>query len=106
MVLVIGGSVVGMGLNIYLWWLDMVVVRINSLIGLLFVFVENKFMVLVGYEVLLSFYGVVCVFVSVLFKIGNDLCWMGSGFCCGLGEFKIFVNELGSLIMLGKVNLI
>lgn len=39
-------------------------------------------------------------------KIVNDLCWMGFGFCCGLGELVLLVNELGFLIMFGKVNFI
>lgn len=51
-------------------------------------------------------YGVFKVLVVDLMKIVNDVCWLVSGFWSGLGEIMIFVNELGSFIMFGKVNLI
>ncbi|MGB3620728.1 MAG: class II fumarate hydratase, partial [Ketobacter sp.] len=104
MALAIGGSAVGTGLNTHPRWPDTVVARINSLTGLSFVPAENKFMALAGHEALLSFHGAVRVLASALFKIGNDLRWMGSGPRCGLGELKIPANEPGSSIMPGKVN--
>src|SRR6185312_4793239 len=39
-----------------------------------------------------------------LFKIANDLRWLGSGPRAGLAELKLPENEPGSSIMPGKVN--
>jgi len=39
-----------------------------------------------------------------LMKIGNDIRFLGSGPCCGLGELRLPENEPGSSIMPGKVN--
>ena len=39
-----------------------------------------------------------------LFKIGNDVRWLGSGPRAGLGELHLPANEPGSSIMPGKVN--
>jgi fumarate hydratase class II len=39
-----------------------------------------------------------------LFKIANDIRWMGSGPRNGLGELRLPINEPGSSIMPGKVN--
>lgn len=50
--------------------------------------------------------GVLKILVCFLFKIVNDIWWLGSGFRCGFGELILFVNEFGFLIMLGKVNFI
>jgi fumarate hydratase class II len=39
-----------------------------------------------------------------LMKIANDLRWMGSGPCCGIGELLLPELQPGSSIMPGKVN--
>mmetsp|Transcript_10362 Transcript_10362/g.12998 ORF Transcript_10362/g.12998 Transcript_10362/m.12998 type:complete len:189 (+) Transcript_10362:2-568(+) len=39
-----------------------------------------------------------------LMKIANDLCFLGSGPNCGLGELTLPANEPGSSFMPGKVN--
>jgi fumarate hydratase class II len=39
-----------------------------------------------------------------LFKIANDIRWLGSGPRCGIGELSLPENEPGSSIMPGKVN--
>jgi fumarate hydratase class II len=44
------------------------------------------------------------VLAGSLFKIANDIRWLGSGPRCGLGELVLPENEPGSSIMPGKVN--
>src|SRR5438094_235824 len=39
-----------------------------------------------------------------LFKIANDIRWLGSGHCCGIGEIRLPAPQPGSSIMPGKVN--
>jgi len=39
-----------------------------------------------------------------LFKIGNDIRWLGSGPRCGIGEIQLPATQPGSSIMPGKVN--
>lgn len=68
--------------------------------------VENKFEVLVVYDVIVEVYGVFKIVVCLLMKIGNDIWMIFFGFCFGIGEIIIFVNEFGLFIMFGKVNLI
>lgn len=104
--LVFGGIVVGMGLNMFEGYVENVVKYIVDFIGLLFVIVLNKFEFLVVYDVIVELYGVLKIVVVLFMKIGNDICMLVFGFCCGIGEFIIFVNELGLFIMFGKVNLI
>lgn len=58
-----------------------------------------------SYDEVVYIYGVLKVLVVDLMKIVNDVCWFVSGLCSGFGEIIILVNELGSFIMLGKVNL-
>lgn len=65
--------------------------------------VLNKFEVLLVYDVLVEFYGLLNVLVCSLMKIVNDIRYLGLGFRCGIGEFSLFENEVGSSIMLGKI---
>ena len=48
--------------------------------------------------------GVLKTLAASLFKIANDVRWMGSGPRCGFGELSLPANEPGSSIMPGKVN--
>lgn len=104
--LVIGGIAVGIGLNMVKGFVEFVVKYISEIIGLFFVFVFNKFVVLVVYDGIVMVSGVLKILVCLLLKIVNDIWWLGSGFRCGFGELILFVNELGFFIMLGKVNFI
>lgn len=48
--LVIGGIVVGMGINVYFDFGDEVVKEISSMFGKIFILVFNKFYVLISYD--------------------------------------------------------
>ena len=48
--------------------------------------------------------GALKVIASSLFKIANDIRWLGSGPRSGIGEITLPANEPGSSIMPGKVN--
>lgn len=74
--------------------------------GYFFIFDFNKYFVLISYSLINFVYGFICSFVLDLMKIVNDICLLVSGLCSGIGELMILVNELGSFIMLGKVNFI
>lgn len=98
--------VVGMGLNIHEDFGCLVVVWVSEQIGLLFSEVFNCFEVLVVWDVVVVVSGVLCSVVVSLIKIVNDICWLGLGLCCGIGEILLFVVQLGFFIMFGKVNLV
>lgn len=70
---VVGGIVVGIGLNIRIGFVEKVVVKVVVFIGLFFVIVLNKFEVLVVYDVLVEFSGVMNIIVCSLMKIVNDI---------------------------------
>lgn len=103
---VIGGMVVGIGINVYFEFGDKVVYYILENMGYLFVFFENKFYVLIVYDEVVYLYGILKVLVGDLMKIVNDVRWLVLGLWVGLVEIFIFENELGLLIMFGKVNFI
>jgi len=69
-----------------------------------FISQPNKFHALTKYaaEVVLS--RAFKVLAANLMKIANNIRWLSPGPRCGLSEIEIPANELGSFIMLGKVN--
>ena len=77
---------------------------ISESTGLGFYPVENKFSALAGHDGLLEASSSMSGLATSLFKIANDIRWMGSGPRSGLGELSLPENEPGSSIMPGKVN--
>ncbi|MCT0213331.1 MULTISPECIES: class II fumarate hydratase [unclassified Synechococcus] len=102
--LAIGGTAVGTGLNAPPGFGEAVAERLSARIGLLFCSAPNKFQALAGHEPLAATHGALTVLAGSLFKIANDIRWLGSGPRCGLGELVLPENEPGSSIMPGKVN--
>lgn len=101
-----GGIVVGIGINIFEGFVEVIVEEVFKMIGIEFKIVFNKFEVFVVYDVIVQVYGSFNIFVVLFSKIVQDICYFGSGFCCGFGEFNFFENEFGLFIMFGKVNFI
>ena len=69
-----------------------------------FVTAENKFEALAAHDALVEVSGALNTVAASLFKIANDIRFLGSGPRSGLGELSLPENEPGSSIMPGKVN--
>ena len=100
----IGGTAVGTGLNTHPEYADRAVAAIGERTGIRFVSAPNKFEALGARDAIVEASGAFKLLASSLFKIANDIRWLGSGPRCGLGELFLPENEPGSSIMPGKVN--
>jgi fumarate hydratase class II len=69
-----------------------------------FVTAPNKFEALAAHDAIVEAHGQLNTLAASLFKIAQDIRFLGSGPRCGLGELKLPENEPGSSIMPGKVN--
>lgn len=102
--LAMGGTAVGTGINSYKGFGKAVAKEIENITGLPFRTADNKFEALGGQDCIIELSGALKVIASSLFKISNDLRWLGSGPRSGIGELNLPANEPGSSIMPGKVN--
>jgi fumarate hydratase class II len=99
-----GGTAVGTGLNAPAGFGRMVAERIAAITGLPFTSAPNKFEALAASDALVMSHGAINTVAASLFKIANDIRFLGSGPRAGLGELALPENEPGSSIMPGKVN--
>ncbi|PCH68322.1 MAG: fumarate hydratase, class II [Rhodobacteraceae bacterium] len=99
-----GGTAVGTGLNTTKGWDVMVAANMADITGLPFVTAPNKFEALAAHDAMVEISGALKTVSASLFKIANDIRFLGSGPRCGLGELILPENEPGSSIMPGKVN--
>ena len=99
-----GGSAVGTGLNTHPEFGTRVAAAIATITEKPFVSAPNKFAALAAHDALVFAHGAVKTLATSLFKIADDLRWLGSGPRSGLGELHLPENEPGSSIMPGKVN--
>ena len=102
--LAIGGTAVGTGLNAPVGFAEGVAARIAEITGLPFTTAPNKFEALAAHDALVMTHGALNTVAASLFKIANDIRFLGSGPRSGLGELALPENEPGSSIMPGKVN--
>jgi len=102
--LALGGTAVGTGLNTHKKFAELSAKKISELTGLKFTSAPNKFEALAAHDAIVEFSGVLNTIAASLFKIANDIRWMGSGPRSGIGELSLPANEPGSSIMPGKVN--
>ena len=102
--LALGGTAVGTGLNTPPNYSENVASEISQIAGTEFVTAPNKFEALAANDPVIEFSGSLKTSASSLFKIANDIRFLGSGPRCGLGELSLPENEPGSSIMPGKVN--
>jgi len=99
-----GGTAVGTGLNTRPGWDTDVAARIAAITGLPFVTAPNKFEALAAHDAMVEMSGALRTVAASLYKIANDIRFLGSGPRSGLGELILPENEPGSSIMPGKVN--
>jgi fumarate hydratase class II len=99
-----GGTAVGTGLNAPVGFDKMVAERIAAITGLAFTTAPNKFEALAAHDAMVFSHGAINTVAASLFKIANDIRFLGSGPRSGLGELALPENEPGSSIMPGKVN--
>ncbi len=99
-----GGTAVGTGLNAPIGFAEQVAERIAAITGLPFTTAPNKFEALAAHDAMVFTHGAINTVAVSLFKIANDIRFLGSGPRSGLGELSLPENEPGSSIMPGKVN--
>jgi fumarate hydratase class II len=99
-----GGTAVGTGLNAPVGFAEKVAEQIAGITGLPFKTAPNKFEALAAHDAMVFSHGAINTVAASLFKIANDIRFLGSGPRAGLGELSLPENEPGSSIMPGKVN--
>jgi fumarate hydratase, class II len=99
-----GGTAVGTGLNAPKGFAEMVAEHIANITRLPFTTAPNKFEALAAHDAMVMTHGAINTVAASLFKIANDIRFLGSGPRSGLGELNLPENEPGSSIMPGKVN--
>ena len=99
-----GGTAVGTGLNAKPKFAKAFAKRIAALTKLPFTSAPNKFEHMAGHDAYVFAHGAINAAATALFKIANDIRFLGSGPRSGLGELILPSNEAGSSIMPGKVN--
>jgi fumarate hydratase class II len=102
--LAMGGTAVGTGLNAPPGFGEQVAAEIASMTGIPFKTAPNKFTAQATLDRMVRAHGGLKAAAVTLFKIANDLRWLGSGPRTGLHELILPSNEPGSSIMPGKVN--
>ena len=99
-----GGTAVGTGLNAKPGFAEGFAEEVANFTKLPFVTARNKFEALATHDAMVSAHGALNNLAVSLFKIANDIRFLGSGPRSGLGELQLPENEPGSSIMPGKVN--
>jgi fumarate hydratase class II len=102
--LAISGTAVGTGLNAPAGFGDLVAAQIASLTGTPHTSAANKFTAQVTLDRMVRADASLKAAAVTLYKIANDLRWLGSGPRTGIHELLLPANEPGSSIMPGKVN--
>ena len=104
LMLAMGGTAVGTGLNAPVGFGEEVAAEIASMTGTAYQTAANKFTAQGTLDRMVRAHGGLKAAAVTLFKIANDLRWLGSGPRTGIHELILPANEPGSSIMPGKVN--
>ena len=102
--LALGGTAVGTGINTPPGFAPRVIERLREMTGLPLSEARNHFEAQGARDALVECSGQLRVIAGSLYKIANDIRWMGSGPRAGLRELRIPDLQPGSSIMPGKVN--
>jgi len=100
----LGGTAVGTGINTPAGFAQLVIERLARDTGLPVTEARNHFEAQGARDALVEASGQLRVIAVGVYKIANDLRWMGSGPRAGLRELQIPDLQPGSSIMPGKVN--
>ncbi|MBX6750315.1 MAG: class II fumarate hydratase [Micromonosporaceae bacterium] len=100
----LGGTAVGTGINTPPGFAPRVIERLREMTGLPLSEARNHFEAQGARDALVECSGQLRVIAGSLYKIANDIRWMGSGPRAGLRELRIPDLQPGSSIMPGKVN--
>jgi fumarate hydratase, class II len=102
--LAMGGTAVGTGLNAPAGFGEQVAAEIAAMTSAPFATARSKFTAQGTLDRMVRAHGSLKAAAVTLFKIANDLRWLGSGPRTGIHELILPANEPGSSIMPGKVN--
>ena len=104
LLLPIGGTAVGTGLNSSPDFSKKVCELIRKKTAYQFTNAKNKFEAISSHDCIVELSGSLKTLAVSLMKIAGDIRLLASGPRCGLDELKLPVNEPGSSIMPGKIN--
>ena len=102
--LAMGGTAVGTGLNATPGFGEAVAAELSRLTGYAYRTAENKFAAQATLDRMVRVHAALKTTAVTLYKIANDIRWLGSGPRTGLMELHLPSNEPGSSMMPGKVN--
>ena len=100
----LGGTAVGTGVNTHPNFATMVCERLSRLAGVTVKETGNHFQAQNTIDAVVEASGSVRTVAISLYKIANDIRWMGCGPRAGIGELAISEVQPGSSIMPGKIN--
>jgi fumarate hydratase class II len=100
----LGGTAVGTGLNRHPDFPAKVMRHLHQRTGIEFFEARDHFEAQGGKDAVVEASGQLKTIATSLFKIANDIRWLGSGPRCGIGEIQLPPTQPGSSIMPGKVN--
>ena len=100
----LGGTAVGTGLNAHPEFAKRVTSFLSRETGLSLCEAENHFEAQSAKEAVVEASGILRSLAVSLYKIANDIRWLGSGPRCGIGEIRLPEIQPGSSMMPGKVN--
>ena len=99
-----GGTAVGTGINSPKNFDKLFCQNLSKITNCKYLPLPNKFEGISSHDTMVNISGSLNVLAVALFKISNDIRFLGSGPRSGLGELILPENEPGSSIMPGKVN--
>jgi len=102
--LALGGTAVGSGLNAPDGFAAAAIADMASITGYPFREADDHFEAQAAKDAAVNASGALKTVAQSMFKIANDLRWMGSGPRTGIGEIQLPSLQPGSSIMPGKVN--
>lgn len=100
----LGGTAVGTGLNRHPDFPAKVISLLAEKTGVPFREAKDHFEAQSAKDALVEVSGLLKTVAASLFKVANDIRWLGSGPRCAIGEISLPATQPGSSIMPGKVN--